>query len=161
MDAIVKFIGLFKIRIFGVAVLVALLYYLRKLNFISPIAGTIKISSVYKAVRANGFHNGVDIPSPAGTAIIAPEKGTVLKVWFDNVYGGGNSLRIQHAKGYVTGYAHCKSIAVKVGDKVAKGQKIATVGSTGTESTGNHLHFKAELNGKDIDPSTIIKALKA
>jgi murein DD-endopeptidase MepM/ murein hydrolase activator NlpD len=156
MQALVNFIQLFKIRIFGVAVLAAFIYYLRKLNFIAPIAGPIKLSSAYQAVRAGGLHNGVDIPAPAGTPILAPERGTVIKVWSDA--SNGNAIRIQHPKGYITGYAHCKTIEVKEGEKVRKGAKVATVGSTGN-STGNHLHFKAELNGKAIDPATIIPSL--
>lgn len=54
---------------------------------------------------------------------------------------GGNVLYIKHTNGYVSEYAHLEKIIVKKGEKVSYGQQVATMGNTGSASTGNHLHF--------------------
>ena len=65
--------------------------------------------------------------------------------------GYGNLIQIDHGNGYVTYYAHCTELYASVGDKVAQGDLIAAVGSTGN-STGNHLHFEIRLNGSVLNP---------
>jgi Peptidase family M23 len=61
-----------------------------------------------------------------------------------------------HGNGYVTRYAHNKTINVKVGNKVNKGQILALMGSTG-RSTGPHVHFEVLRDGKNINPYSFVK----
>jgi len=74
----------------------------------------------------------------------------------DERYGYGNLVEVDHGDGLVTRYAHAKTIKVKVGDVVQKGQVLALMGSTG-RSTGPHVHFEVIRNGKSENPETYIK----
>lgn len=95
------------------------------------------------------FHAGIDIAGRAGTDVIAPARG---KVVFSGKRGPlGNSLIIDHGHGVRTQYGHNKELFVKVGEKVERGQKVATLGSTG-RSTGPHLHYVVEVGGKTRNP---------
>lgn len=94
-------------------------------------------------------HKGLDFAGPKGTKIYAVARGVVT--WSGKQTGYGNIIEIDHGQGYVTRYAHNEKNLVKVGDKVEKGQKIALMGSTG-RSTGTHVHFEVEQNGKAVDP---------
>jgi hypothetical protein len=85
------------------------------------------------------FHNALDIGAAAGTPIIASEAGIVRAAgWMNN--GGGNVISVEIKPGVRYEHAHCQSIAVGVGQRVARGQTIARVGATGNV-TGNHTHF--------------------
>lgn len=109
-------------------------------------------------------HKGIDIAAAKGNSIIAAEDGVVIKVSntcshnYAKTYktrckcggGYGNYLMVSHGS-LVTIYAHCTSILVSNGQKVKRGQQIATVGCTGY-STGNHLHFGTLLNGTYVNP---------
>ena len=95
------------------------------------------------------FHKGIDLAAREGTDIKAVAAGVVT--WADARYNYGNLVEINHGNGYVTRYAHCKSILVSVGDRVDRGDVIATVGSTG-RSTGPHIHFEVVINGKEVNP---------
>jgi len=98
---------------------------------------------------ASAFHNGVDVPLPAGTPVNAAADGTVIAAWNDTAHGGGQSVRIRHADGTVTGYADLGGYNVKVGQQVRAGQPIGTAGSSGSTSTGNHVHFSVRGPGGD------------
>lgn len=95
------------------------------------------------------FHNGVDIPAPKNTNVLASDDGIVIFAKY--TYGYGNVVKIEHFDGKITVYAHNNSLLVKEGDIVKKGQVISKVGSTGN-STGNHVHFEVIINNKRIDP---------
>ncbi|HTA91132.1 MAG TPA: M23 family metallopeptidase [Polyangiaceae bacterium] len=99
-------------------------------------------------------HLGTDIGAPMGTPVGASAPGTVSYVG----PGGpaGNLLKIMHPNGIETGYAHLSRYVegIKVGDKVKRMQTIGYVGSTG-RSTGPHLHFSAERDGKFFDAETL------
>jgi murein DD-endopeptidase MepM/ murein hydrolase activator NlpD len=102
---------------------------------------------------ASAFHNGVDVPLPAGTPVNAAADGTVIAAWNDTAHGGGQSVRIRHADGTVTGYADLGGYNVKVGQQVRAGQPIGTAGSSGSTSTGNHVHFSVRGPGGGAAPS--------
>lgn len=95
------------------------------------------------------FHNGIDIPAPKNTSVIASDDGIVIFAGYKNGYG--NVVEIEHFDNKKTLYAHNNSIVVNEGQVVKRGQVIAKVGSTG-DSTGNHVHFEVKINNKTINP---------
>jgi murein DD-endopeptidase MepM/ murein hydrolase activator NlpD len=99
--------------------------------------------------RGRGMHTGIDIANSKGTAIYAANSGTVSFVGRKGGYG--NLVIINHGGGFSTYYAHCNSTLVKSGQSVSRGQKIATVGTTG-RTTGPHLHFEVRVNGQPKNP---------
>lgn len=108
--------------------------------------------------RGGGFHRGVDFAAPMGTPIYASQSGTVIRA--ESHYSWGNYVAILHDNGLTTLYAHNNQNLVKVGQKVAQGEVIASMGSTGN-STGPHLHFEVSLSptlAQDqlIDPMTVL-----
>ena len=99
------------------------------------------------------FHAGIDIASARGSQVVAPASG---RVEFVGAKGPlGNSVLIDHGYGIRTQYGHNEMILVKRGDVVERGQKIARVGNTG-RSTGPHLHYTVEVNGKAVNPIDFI-----
>lgn len=110
-----------------------------------------RLHPVHKVYRP---HTGVDYAAPKGTPVVAVADGVVtFKGWGG---GGGNTLKIKHAGGYMTGYLHLNGFAkgIKQGSHVSQGQLIGYVGSTGT-STGPHLDYRVWKGGKPIDPLKI------
>lgn len=100
------------------------------------------------------MHTGVDIAANKGVAIKAAKGGVVKKAGY---YGGyGYMVSIRHDNGYVTRYAHCSALRVKVGMMVSEGDVIGLVGSTG-RSTGNHLHFEVLCGGKFLNPQKYLE----
>ena len=99
------------------------------------------------------FHQGLDIVAPQGTRVVAPADGIVTRV--GPAGGFGLSLFISHGYGVVTRYGHLSSTAVKVGQRVRRGELIATTGSTG-RSTGPHLHYEVMVHQKAVDPLVYI-----
>ena len=98
------------------------------------------------------YHTGTDISVAAGTPILAAADGVVsiangTDSWGDSY---GYYVKLDHGEGLETLYAHCSSICVTAGQKVAQGEVIAYVGSTGN-STGNHLHFEVRVDGTRVD----------
>jgi len=95
------------------------------------------------------FHKGIDFAGEEGAKIFAMAAGIVT---FAGEYQGyGNFVEIDHGNGYTTRYAHNKSIRVKVGEMVEKGQVIAEMGTSG-RSTGPHLHLEVMKNGQHLNP---------
>jgi murein DD-endopeptidase MepM/ murein hydrolase activator NlpD len=97
------------------------------------------------------LHPGIDIGAPSGSAIVAAGKGEVLYAGYRGGYG--NTIILDHGNGVTTLYAHQRAGGIKVstGQRVTKGQRIGTVGSTGY-STGPHLHFEVRVNGTPKNP---------
>lgn len=96
------------------------------------------------------LHKGTDFAAPTGTPIYAAGNGVVERA---SRYGGyGHYIRIRHAKGYKTAYAHLSRYGrgIRSGRSVRQGQIIGYVGSTGA-STGPHLHYEVWKNGKPVD----------
>lgn len=97
------------------------------------------------------IHKGIDYAAPRGTDVYAAGAGIVERIYRSSSYG--NYIRIRHADGYATAYAHLDSYAkgIKVGTIVKRWQTIGTVGNTG-RSTGPHLHFELIHKGRFVDP---------
>ncbi len=102
---------------------------------------------VYKTPK---FHAGMDFTAPRGTPIYATGNGKVIKADAAS-RGYGNHVRIKHGYGYVTLYAHMSKMAVKVGQKVKRGDVIGYVGNTG-KSVGPHCHYEVRKNDNPINP---------
>lgn len=98
------------------------------------------------------FHNGIDIAGSG--AILASRSGTVTSASYQS--GLGYFIRIDHGDGYVSTYSHMTpNLLVSIGDSVSQGQRIGTMGTTGT-STGVHLDFRINRNGEYVDPAPYI-----
>ena len=100
---------------------------------------------------ASRIHRGVDWAAPRGTPVYAAGDGTVVLVETSPSYG--HHVRIDHGGGTVTGYAHLAAFApgLREGARVARGQRIGAVGSTG-RSTRPHLHHELLIGGTRVDP---------
>lgn len=100
------------------------------------------------------FHGGLDFAGKPGSAVISVADGIVSWAGMRSGYGG--LVEIDHGNGYLTRYAHNKSLEVAVGDRVSKGDVIALLGSTG-RSTGPHVHFEVLRDGKLVNPVNYIE----
>jgi len=96
------------------------------------------------------MHTGIDINAPSGTPIYATGNGVVEFAKYNGDYG--NCVVIDHGFGYKSLYGHCKEMLVRPGQKVVRGQKIATVGTTGL-SIGNHVHYEVRVKDKPDNPA--------
>ncbi|MDD3763191.1 MAG: M23 family metallopeptidase [Nevskiales bacterium] len=120
------------------------------------------ISSLF-GVRTDPFsgrltrHMGIDFAGKSGSDVLAVAAGIVAEAGPHDGYG--NLVEINHGNGYATRYGHNSEILVKPGDKVAKGQAIAKMGSTG-RSTGPHVHFEVLYNGVLVNPEQYIRAAR-
>ena len=105
--------------------------------------------------RRPAFHSGLDFAGGLMTPIVAAGPGVVS---FAGVRSGyGKTVEIDHGSGFKTRYAHMHAIAVKPGQRVAVGQRVGGMGSTG-RSTGVHLHYEVWVNGRAQNPSRFVKA---
>ncbi len=102
---------------------------------------------------ASTYHKGIDIAVSHGTPVVAAGAGNVVTASYSS--SAGNYVMISHGDRLFTVYMHCSRLAVKKGDTVIAGQRIAYVGSTGI-STGPHLHFGVSKNGSYVDPLTYV-----
>lgn len=112
-----------------------------------------RLHPITKKVTA---HYQIDYAAPTGTPVVASGRGTVTQAGWAG--GWGNIVRIKHDNGYTTHYAHLSKFAkgIKSGARVAQGQLVGYVGSTGW-STGPHLDYGMKLDGKPINPLTFIQ----
>lgn len=122
-------------------------------NMVMPVSG--RISSRFATSRMHPIldifraHRGVDVAAPHGTRIVAPASGRVRYVGWR--LGYGLTVELEHSGGVVSRLAHCGKSLVKVGDRVALGTPVATVGATGV-ATGPHVHFEVLARGRSVDP---------
>lgn len=99
------------------------------------------------------MHKGIDIAARPGTPVIAPAGGVVSYSRFNGGYG--RYLKLSHGYGIESHYGHLSKTAVKVGQKVKRGDVIAYVGNTGL-STGPHLHYEILVNNAAVNPMKYI-----
>ena len=131
-----------------------------KAPFATPIRSSFRFTSGYGYRRdpktgGRRMHKGTDFAAPKGTNIYATADGVVTHAGWQS--GFGKLVKIKHAFGIETYYAHNSNIRVKVGQRVSRGDHIADMGNTG-RSTGTHLHYEVHVNGKPVNPMTYIKA---
>lgn len=105
--------------------------------------------------RRPAYHSGLDFTGGFGAAILATAPGVVSFTGPRSGYG--NTIEIDHGRGFKTRYAHLQAIGVTTGQRVAVGQRIGAMGSTG-RSTGPHLHYEVWVNGRAQNPGRFIKA---
>ena len=101
------------------------------------------------------FHSGLDFPGGTMTPIHATAPGVVSFTGLRSGYG--QTIEIDHGRGFKTRYAHLASIAVTAGQRVAVGQRLGGMGSTG-RSTGTHLHYEVWVNGRAQNPDRFVRA---
>lgn len=143
-----------------------LLNQLDRLNMYRIAAETTPFSEPFRtAVRfTSGFgprwgrmHQGTDFAGPHGTDIFSTADGVVTHAGWSSGYG--KLIKIKHAHGIETRYAHLSKIRVQKGQRVSRGQHIGDMGNTG-RSTGTHLHYEVRINGKAVNPMKFIKAAR-
>ncbi len=124
---------------------------------LSPVAGAC-ISSPFgprvlpNEPQAGSYHYGVDLPAPLGAPVLATAPGTVIRI--QNKGPGGLEMLVQH-DGYLGIYSHFGSVALAFAEgkrTVAAGEELGVVGTTGITS-GAHLYFQMDLDGKPVDPA--------
>jgi len=125
-----------------------------------PVEGPFRFTSGFGYRRdpkgaGTRMHAGVDFAAKSGTPIIASADGVVTHAGWQRGYG--KLIKIKHAFGIETRYAHNSRIRVKVGQRVSRGDRIGDMGATG-RVTGVHLHYEVRIGGKPVNPMTYIKA---
>ena len=126
-------------------------------GFLWPVKG--RVISAF-GPRAKGLHNdGINIAAPPGAPVGAAENGVVAYAG-NEIRGFGNLLLIKHADGWISAYAHNAELLVRRGDRVARGQVIAKVGSSGNVTTPQ-LHFELRRGKRAVDPRTQLDAGRA
>jgi murein DD-endopeptidase MepM/ murein hydrolase activator NlpD len=108
----------------------------------------MRIHPFYKVLK---MHTGIDFIAATGVEVMATANGTVVEAERSH-RDYGNKVIIDHENGYSTVYAHLHSISVSKGQKVERGQVIATVGNTGLSMPAPHLHYEVLKDGEYKDP---------
>lgn len=120
----------------------------RKTKFMWPVNGTV--ISGFGNLGKGRKNDGINIKAPLGTAVKAADGGTVAYAG-NELKGFGNLILIKHTDGWITAYAHNDRLLVRKGQKVVRGEKISTVGSTGSV-TIPQLHFEVRIGKKAVNP---------
>ncbi len=126
-------------------------------GFAWPVTGPI--SGVYGSQRVyNGTpgrpHFGVDVAVPTGTPVTAPAPGVVTLAEPDLFYSGGTII-IDHGMDVSSSFLHLSDVTVAVGQRVAPGDIIGKVGSTG-RATGPHLDWRMNWRNRRVDPQLLV-----
>lgn len=116
-------------------------------RFSSPLPGGRFCSGF--GMRNGAMHDGVDICAPSGTPIHAADKGIVI--FSGRLRGYGNTVIIRHDGHYVTVYSHNRANRVREGERVARSQTVAEVGTTG-HTSGPNLHFEVRRDNLACNP---------
>lgn len=118
------------------------------MHFFCPLKGVI--SQTYDPVN----HPYIDITAPAGSVVKSTLDGTVIYAgWSDEA---GYTIQVQHEGDIISIYKHNEKLLKKSGDKVTAGSPIALIGNTGSETTGDHLHFELWHKGETVNPADYI-----
>lgn len=133
-----------------------------QIPFATPVRTSVRFTSGFGKRRdpINGRtrqHSGQDLAGRPGTPILSAADGEV--VYAGRQSGYGNVVKIKHAFGYQTVYAHLKTIDVEYGQTVARGDVIGGMGNTG-RSTGTHLHYEIRIGGTAVNPMPYMKAAR-
>lgn len=121
-----------------------------------PVKSSFRYTSGY-GMRWGRMHNGTDFAASTGTPIYATADGVVIHAGWQSGYG--RLIKIQHAYGIETRYAHLAKIRVVEGQRVSRGERIGDMGSSG-RSTGTHLHYEVRVGGVPVNPMRYIKAAR-
>ena len=105
--------------------------------------------------RVTSRHLGVDYRGAAGEPVRASNRGVVVLV--DTFYLGGRLVYVDHGEGVMTAYMHLTRALVRVGDTVARGERVGLVGATG-RVTGPHLHWAARYGTLTVNPLGLLTA---
>jgi murein DD-endopeptidase MepM/ murein hydrolase activator NlpD len=130
---------------------------LRRLFLRSPLKFDPRITSGFSrrrfhpVLKTSRPHLGVDYGAPTGAPVVAVASGGVVSATFDRA--NGRMVRLRHTQGYETYYLHLSAFApgIRAGRRVAQGQLIGRVGSTGL-ATGPHLDYRLRKNGTFVNP---------
>lgn len=127
-------------------------------RFAWPATG--RISGIYGSQRILGGvprnpHAGVDVAAPTGTPVAAPASGIVVLAAPPAFSLEGNLLIIDHGNRLFSSFLHLSRIDVKVGDRVAQGQRVGAIGATG-RATGPHLHWGMSWGEVRVDPQLLV-----
>ena len=125
----------------------------RNAKFDWPVKG--KVISKFGPIAKGRNNDGINIQAPLGTAVKAADAGTIAYAG-NELRGFGNLILLKHSGGWITAYAHNDRLLVKKGQKVRRGEKIATVGATGGVSTPQ-LHFEIRAGKKAVNPQSYLK----
>jgi murein DD-endopeptidase MepM/ murein hydrolase activator NlpD len=101
------------------------------------------------------LHQGQDFAAPLNTPVYATAPGVVSFVGVRSGYG--NVVEIDHGRGFKTRFAHLNATAASLGQRVALGQRVSAMGTTG-RSTGVHLHYEVWMNGRPQNPARFLRA---
>jgi len=121
-----------------------------------PVKGWLTAGFGYRRSPFTGrrqMHEGVDISNSVGTSVVAPADGVVS--YAGPLGGFGNVISIDHGHQISTFYAHLQQHGVSRGQRVRRGDHIATLGTSG-RVTGPHLHYEIQVNGETVDPTRYI-----
>ncbi len=126
---------------------------------ISPVDGQHSVSSPFGWRKSpfggrREFHSGLDLAGARGTAVVASAGGTVSRVVRDPDLG--RTVTVDHGNGIETVYGHLDRVLVSAGQRVARGDEVGKLGSTGARSTGPHLHYSVRVDGKYVNPANYL-----
>lgn len=119
-----------------------------------PVKSNFRFTSGF-GQRWGRLHAGTDFAGPVGTPIYSTADGVVVHAGWSSGYG--RLIKIRHAFGVETRYAHLNRIRVEVGQRVSRGDRIGDMGNSG-RSTGPHLHYEIRVDGNPVNPMTYIRA---
>ncbi|MBQ8436957.1 MAG: M23 family metallopeptidase [Alphaproteobacteria bacterium] len=124
----------------------------RKTKFAWPVSG--KILSPFGRIGKGRNNDGINIKAAKGTSVKAADSGTIAYAG-NELKGFGNLILIKHNDGWITAYAHNDKLLVRKGQRVRRGEKIATVGTTGGVNTPQ-LHFEIRRGKKPVNPKSYL-----